>query len=138
MRAPVSSRAGVTARAFGGRSGSFGVSGGKEEAAELASGLEDEVGSALEVALGEELRAVYDEARKRWPVLTGESRAGLQLTFDSRGTLLRGRIHGTAWYTGFIRQAGKAPTRPADRLVFEPSLAAGERILRRVGDKVGD
>jgi len=83
-------------------------------------------------ALRREWLPVVREAVDRWPVETGKSLEGLNLSFDASSGALRSRLSSEAAYTYFIRYPGGGKRMVWDESVRKPARLVARRIIDRL------
>lgn len=80
---------------------------------------------------------IVAEARERWPVRTGRSRAGLEavVVVDPGLTTIRGTVVNEVEYARFVKD--KQDRSAMTELLAKPIRAATPALIAEIGDRVG-
>lgn len=125
----------------------FGVGTTSVELSDDLSGLVesvlDRVVPGVREAFDRETTAIYEEARRRWPVKTGRSREGLVHGIRIRtlgdGDVIEGFVGNTVDYARYIRTSaasGSDAPHPMTDLLRRPMLQASERMIATLGPEL--
>ena len=102
-------------------------------------GLIDELTPAARAVLDEEVGAIYSEARRQWPIKTGESKAALKFSVRVVGDKIVASISNDVEYTKYIRTSRRrgllSRAVPVwNSLVIRPGRRHAERIALQVAE----
>jgi len=114
--------------------------------AQAAEDLLDSVHPGLAKEMRREFKAIFDQARERWPVATGESRDGLQhgleLSRGAKGGLVfKAFIRNTSAHAKYVRSK-KVPGFDSRKvhamtvLMRKPAVAASDRLTQFLSSEI--